>query len=49
LLEDQWWLTPDMVEDMFWIKDCELANLHSQHTMEKETKELEGVSSNVPR
>ncbi|WVZ96364.1 hypothetical protein U9M48_042015 [Paspalum notatum var. saurae] len=34
-------LTPDMVEVLSCIKDWELANLHKQHTVEKETKELE--------
>jgi hypothetical protein len=32
-----------MVEILSCIKDWELADLHSQHTMEKDTKELEVV------
>jgi hypothetical protein len=36
-------LTPDMVEVLSCIKDWELADLHSQHTVEKDTKELEVV------
>jgi hypothetical protein len=43
LLEDQRWLTPDTVEVLSWIKNWELVDLHSQHTVEKEAKELEGV------
>jgi hypothetical protein len=36
-------LTPDMVEVLSCIKDWELGDLHSQHTVEKDTKELEVV------
>jgi hypothetical protein len=44
VLEDQRWrLTPDMVEVLSCIKDKELADLHSQHTVKKYTKELNVV------
>jgi hypothetical protein len=44
VLEDRrWCLTPDMVEVLSSIKDWELADLHSQHAVEKYTKELEVV------
>jgi hypothetical protein len=44
VLEDRrWHLTPDMVEVLSCIKDWELADLHSQHTVENDTKELEVV------
>ena len=36
-------LTPDMVEVLSCIKDWELADLHKQHTVEKETKDLEAA------
>jgi hypothetical protein len=36
-------LTPDMVEVLSCIKDWELADMRSQHTVEKETKEFEAT------
>ena len=36
-------LTTDMVEVLSCIKDWELADQHKQHTVEKETKDLEAV------
>jgi hypothetical protein len=36
-------LTTDMVEVLSCIKDWELADQHKQHTVEKETKDLEVV------
>ncbi|XP_039851477.1 zinc finger BED domain-containing protein RICESLEEPER 2-like [Panicum virgatum] len=36
-------LTPDLVEVLSCIKDWELADLHKQHTVEKETKDLEAA------
>jgi hypothetical protein len=38
VLEDRWRrLTPDIVEVLSCIKDWELVDLHSQHTVEKDT------------
>jgi len=36
-------LTPDMVEVLSCIKDWELADLHMQHNLEKDTLEIESV------
>lgn len=44
VLEDRrWWLTPNMLEVLSCVKDCELADLHSQHMVEKETKGFKAI------
>jgi hypothetical protein len=43
LEEQRRWLTTDMVEVLSCIKDWGLADQHKQHTVEKETKELEST------
>jgi hypothetical protein len=42
-------LTTDMVEVLSCIKDWELADLHKQHEVEKETKELVGTMLRLRR
>lgn len=40
-------LTSDMVEILSCIKDWELADLHMQHNLEKDTKELEAIHESM--
>jgi hypothetical protein len=41
-VERRRWLTTDMVEVLSCIKDWELADLHKQHGVAKDTSNLDG-------
>ncbi|WVZ98963.1 LOW QUALITY PROTEIN: hypothetical protein U9M48_044333 [Paspalum notatum var. saurae] len=45
--ERRYRLTPDMVEVLSCIKDCEHADTHLQHSVEEETNKLEEVHENM--